>query len=235
MEVRVVLVEPEHEGNIGLIARSMKNLGFDDLWLVNPKVKLGPEARALASRAQDILSGVKVTGNLEDALEGCDYVAATTAIVGRSPSNLSRTPITLREFTQKILGPNIRVAILFGRESRGLTNNEISRCDLVIHIPTDPTYKTLNMAIAASIILYEIRIARLKLRRSECASREVRWRLLEIFEELSREVGLPPHRIPLAKKALRNVISRGLVSRREASLLIGTLRRAADKLKTIRR
>ncbi|MEM3380970.1 MAG: RNA methyltransferase, partial [Candidatus Bathyarchaeia archaeon] len=160
MRVRVVLVEPEHEGNIGLVARSMKNFGFNDLWLINPKVNLGLEAKALASKAQDLLSNVKVVENLEDALEDCDYVVATTATVGRSPSNLNRAHVTLKEFSRKIYRLNTKVAVLFGRESRGLTNDEISRCDLVVHIPTDPAYKTLNMAAAASITLYEISVAR---------------------------------------------------------------------------
>jgi len=234
LRVRVVLVEPEHEGNIGLVARSMKNFGFNDLWLINPKVNLGSEAKALASKAQDLLSNIKVAERLEEALEDCDYIVATTATVGRNPSNLNRAHVTLREFGEKISGLNTKVAVLFGRESRGLTNDEISRCDLVVHIPTDPAYKTLNMAAAASITLYEISVAGKTHRKFEYASGEMRQRLLEVFEELSREVGLPPHRIRLAKKALRNVISRGPPSRREVSLILGTIRRATDKLKTRR-
>jgi tRNA/rRNA methyltransferase len=231
LEIRVVLVEPEHEGNIGLIARTMKNFGYDDLWLVNKRAEISVEARALASHAGDLLERIRVARDLEEALEGCDYNVATTAVAARNPSNLCRLSLDLKEFAQKILGVNGRAALLFGRESIGLMNEEIARCDLVVTIPTSSTYRTLNIAVAAAIILYEIKTARGERGlRTEIASREARTVLLRIFEELARGACLPQHRIPLAKRALSNVISRSLISKREASLMIGVMRRAAERL-----
>lgn len=232
MKIRVVLVEPEHDGNIGLIARAMKNFGYNDLWLVNPKARLGLEATMMASHARDLLAEAKVVQDLEDALKHCDYAVATTAIVGRSRSNLGRTPLSLREFAERTTGLGGRAAILFGRESKGLTNTEITRCDLVVTIPTSSDYRTLNIAAAVSITLHEFQVARTReSAQFERASKEARERLLDAFEELSGEVRLPAHRIPLVRRALANVISRGLISKREASLMIGVIRRAKDSLR----
>jgi tRNA/rRNA methyltransferase len=232
LKTRVVLVEPEHDGNIGLIARAMKNFGYDDLWLVNPQAELGLEARMLASHAQDLLAKAKVVANLEDALDKCDYAVATTAIVSHSRSNLNRRVLTLTEFAQKAASVKSRVAILFGRESQGLLNTEIARCDLVVNIPTRGSYRTLNIAAAVSITLYELKTTRARRISSiENADKEVRERLLETFEDLERMVDLPHHRVPLARRALSNVMSRGLISEREATLIIGVLRRATDKIR----
>ncbi|MEM3018513.1 MAG: TrmJ/YjtD family RNA methyltransferase, partial [Candidatus Bathyarchaeia archaeon] len=231
MEIRVVLVEPEHWGNIGLIARTMKNFGYDDLWLVNQRAEISLEARALASHAEDLLERIRVAADLEEALESCDYSVATTAVAARNPSNLCRLPLDLKEFAQKIAGVNGRAALLFGRESIGLMNEEIARCDLVVTIPTSSKYRTLNIAVAVAITLYEIKTAGVERGLYiETASRESRTVLLRMFEELARGACLPQHRIPLARRALSNVISRGLISKREASLIIGVMRRAAERL-----
>jgi len=232
LEIRVVLVEPEHEGNIGLIARAMKNFGYSDLWLVNPKAKLGFQAGMLASHAKDLLARAKVTANLEDAFRSCNYVVATTAIVGRSPSNLGRRSLDLREFASKTASMKGRAALLFGRESKGLTNDEIMKCDLVVTIPTSRSYRTLNVAMAVAVTLYELRTTQGKgLVHSERASKGSREMLLKVFEELAIGVCLPQHRIPLAKRALNNVISRSLISKREASLIVGVMRRAAERIR----
>ena len=229
MDIRVVLVEPEHDGNIGLIARAIKNFGHYDFWLVRPKARLTQEATALASHAQDILKNARLVSNLDDALRDCDYAIATTAIVGKSTSNLGRKSLTIREFAQRAADINMKAAIVFGRESKGLTNAEIERCDLVVTIPTSADYVTLNIAMAVSIALYELQITKGENSSFfERASREARLRLINTFEELSKEVCLPAYRISLAKKALGNVISRGFISEREASLIVGVIRKAVD-------
>lgn len=232
MEIRIVLVEPEHDGNVGLIARAMKNFGYDDLWLLNPKARLGPEAISMASHAKDLLAKARIVQDLEEALKDCDYAVATTAIVGRSLSNLARTPLSLREFAQRVSGLKGKTAILFGRESKGLNNMEIAKCDIVVTIPASSNYRTLNIATAVSITLYELQTtAKKEAGEFERASKEARYRLLETFEKLSKEAQLPPHRVPLTKRALANVISRGLISKREASLMIGVIRRATDRIR----
>ncbi len=231
MDIHIVLVEPEHEGNIGLIARIMKNFGFKNLWLVNPKTRLGPEARALASHAQEILMKARIVKNIESALGDCDYSVATTAIIGKNPSNLNRKSLTLKELAERVKIIDGKIAIIFGRESRGLTNKEITECDFVMTIPTNSEYKTLNVATAVSITLYEIRtIQDMNMSYFERADKKTRLRLVDKFEELSRKVCIPNYKIPLARTALSNVISRGLISTREASLMTGVFRKAVDKI-----
>jgi tRNA/rRNA methyltransferase len=231
LEIHIVLVEPEHEGNIGLIARIMKNFGYKNLWLVNPKTRLGPEARALASHAQELLVKARIVQNLDIPLRNCDYSVATTAIIGKNPSNLNRKSLTPREFSERVKNIEGKIAIIFGRESRGLANKEITRCDFVMTIPTNSEYKTLNIATAVSITLYEIRTAQnMNMSYFERADKETRLRLVDKFEDLSRKVSIPAYKIPLARTALSNVISRGLISTREASLMIGVFRRAIERI-----
>lgn len=231
LDIHIVLIEPEHEGNIGLIARIMKNFGYMNLWLVNPKTRLGPEARALASHAQEILMQAKIVKNPELPLRTCDYSVATTAIIGKKPSNLNRKSLTLREFAERAKSIEGKIAIIFGRESRGLTNKEITECDFVMTIPTNSEYKTLNIATAVSITLYELRATQnMNMSYFERADKETRLRLVNKFEDLSRKVSIPAYKIPLARTALSNVISRGLISRREASLMIGVFRKAIQKI-----
>ncbi len=231
MEIHIVLVEPEHEGNIGLIARIMKNFGYKNLWLVNPKTRLGPEARALASHAQELLVKARIVQNLDPPLRNCDYTVATTAIIGKNPSNLNRKSLTLREFAERVKIVEGKIAIIFGRESRGLTNKEITKCDFVITIPTNSEYKTLNIATAVSITLYEIRTAQnMNMSYFKQADKETRLRLVDKFEDLSRKVSIPTYKIPLTRTALSNVISRGLISTREASLMTGVFRRAIERI-----
>jgi TrmH family RNA methyltransferase len=230
LEIHIVLVEPEHEGNIGLIARIMKNFGYKNLWLVNPKTTLGPEARALASHAQELLTNAKIVKKLDQPLRNCDYSVATTAIIGKKSSNLNRKSLTLREFAQRVKIIEGQIAIIFGRESRGLTNKEITGCDFVMTIPTKSEYKTLNIATAVSITLYELTAHNMNFSHFERADKETRLRLVNKFEDLSKKVSIPTYKIPLARTALSNVISRGLISTREASLMTGVFRRAIDRI-----
>ncbi len=224
--MRIVLVEPEHEGNIGSIARLMKNFRLNDLWLVNPKAEIGEEARAFASHAQEILTSVTVVKALEQALSDVNYVVGTTSILAKHSSNLKRTSITPKELSRTVWEIRGKVALLLGRESTGLSNEELIRCDIIVTIPSNPAYKTLNVASASAIIFYELWKARLSNRRGyiEEAEREYRERLLMLFEKMCKTVNLPMHKRRLAREAFKNVISRAFISNREATLLIGAFR-----------
>ena len=139
--------------------------------------------------------------------------------------------MTLREFAERVKIVEGKIAIIFGRESRGLTNKEITKCDFVITIPTNSEYKTLNIATAVSITLYEIRTAQnMNVSYFKQADKETRLRLVDKFEDLSRKVSIPTYKIPLTRTALSNVISRGLISTREASLMTGVFRRAIERI-----
>lgn len=232
-QIRVILVEPEHEGNIGSIARVMKNFNLKDLWLVNPKVALGLEASVYAVNAQDILSSAMVVPALKEALLDVGMVVGTTAKVGWSTRNVLRTPIDPKLLSKQVSKKRTRVALLFGRESKGLSNRELNLCDLIVTIPTSPNYRTLNVAAAATIVFYELFAATLEsdsMRKMEAEGAALH-RVEDYFEEICKSLELTPHKQEITVRALRNVLQRSYVSRREASLLIGTMRKASRRLK----
>ena len=227
MHVRVVLVEPEHEGNIGSIARAMKNFGFDELWIVNPKVEIGSEAKAYASHAYDIIQRSRIVSTISEAFEDCIQIVGTTAISARRPSNVLRTTISPERYAQMIGSIEGRIGLVFGRESLGLSNEELNKCDMLITIPANIEYRTLNVAMACAIVLYELHkhihhtVKAIQLSDAQTSSR-----LIGYFEKLAKLVGTPDHRRRLAVRAFRNLLHRGLLTKREALLLMGVIRRA---------
>ena len=230
MKVRVILLEPESAGNIGSVARSMKNFGQDDLWIINPKTPIDIQARALAMHGFDVLSSAKIMLGLEKALTGIDIVVGTTAVTARSSTNVVRTAATPKELAFALSSTRGNVALVFGRESSGLTNQEIERCDLLVTIPASHTYNVLNLSTAVSIILYEIFQQERRGNELPLATSAARQKLLEQFERLVNLSGTHVHKRKLAIRAFRNVTSRSFLSRREASPLIGVLRKAASRL-----
>ena len=230
MSLRVILLEPEKSGNIGAVARSMKNFGQRELWIVNPKAPIDGESMAYAMHGSDVLSSAKIVNKLKEALVGVDVIVGTSSIIARSPSNVIRTPTTPREFANKLNRCRGRIALVFGRESSGLNNEELGLCDSVITIPASHEYNVLNLATAVSIILYELFQQRRKISGEHIATRISKEQLLCQFEKLVTSSGTQAHRQKLAIRAFRNLTARAMISRREASLLIGVFRRAVAKI-----
>lgn len=155
--VRMVMVEPTHPGNIGAAARAMKNMGLDQLVLVNPLRYPDPEARFRAASALDVLDRTRVVATLAEAVDDCVLVIGASARNRRVPWPM----VTPREAGRKVVAeaPGGPVALLFGRESSGLTNEELARCQLHLHIPSDPGYPSLNVSMAMQLVAYEVRMA----------------------------------------------------------------------------
>jgi TrmH family RNA methyltransferase len=152
--ISIILIEPENAGNIGAIARVMKNFDVIDLILINPKCNhLDPEANIRAKHAKDILKKAKVKNF--NYLKQFDYLIGTTAILG-TDYNVPRTPLTPVELAETIRGNDGKIALVFGREGQGLRNKEIEICDFIVTIPTSKTYPTLNLSHSVAIILYEL-------------------------------------------------------------------------------
>ena len=155
--VRVVMVETTHPGNIGAAARAMKTMGLADLRLVSPAVYPSAEATARASGAGDVLSAARVCADLDEALEGATLVIGTSARQRRIPWPC----LTPRQLSAQLQREpeSTRIAVLFGREDRGLTNDELRRCNLHVTVPANPDYGVLNVASAVQLIAYELRLA----------------------------------------------------------------------------
>jgi TrmH family RNA methyltransferase len=149
--IRVVLVNTSHAGNIGGAARAMKNMGLSRLVLVDPQDFPSPNAVARASGATDVLDSAQVVETLEEALVGCSLVFGTSARDRRIP-----WPLLDPRETGSACG---EVALVFGREYAGLTNEELQRCQYHVHIPSDPEFSSLNLAAAVQVIAYEVRMA----------------------------------------------------------------------------
>ena len=152
-KLSIVLVGTTHPGNIGAVARAMKTMSQKNLRLVNPLHFPSAEASARAAGADDILAKCKQFSTLEEAIKDCDLVIGTSARIRGIPWPM----ILPRECAQKIFEEtNSSVAIVFGRESSGLSNNELQLCNMVLKIPTNSEFNSLNLAAAVQIICYEI-------------------------------------------------------------------------------
>ncbi|MBS7248599.1 MAG: RNA methyltransferase [Candidatus Jordarchaeales archaeon] len=230
-EIIVVLVEPEHPGNVGATARLIKNF-MGELVIVNPKFSSMDEAYARAKHGRDVLEKARIVSSLEEALSDVDCVVATTAKLG-DQYHVFRTAITPQLLAEGLKNVRGRVAILFGRESIGLTNEELKLADIVVTIPTSAMYPTLNLSHAVAIILYELFKAlstgsrRFK---AKAAGRVEREQAIKFFREIIQMLGYRQEKIPLVEKAFKNIISRAWISGREIYTLLGVLRKIRDCL-----
>ncbi len=190
--ISIVLVEPQSPGNVGSVARAMKNTGFSDLVLVNPCDYLNNEAYSMACKADDVLTGATVFSTLDECIKTTGLLVGTTRRMGRL-----RFPLmTLEEAVPKILefSETNRVSILFGREDRGLENDEIPLCDILLEIPTAETYPSLNLAQAVLMVCFHLFTARGRKGPSiEVAPREDLERMYVHMEEALRALGYGEH------------------------------------------
>jgi TrmH family RNA methyltransferase len=226
-EVQVVLVNPLYEGNVGSTARVMKNFGWTRLALVDP-CTLGNEARAMASHAQDVLASAR-TVTLEEVAAESALVVATTGEVAQSVCSPVRMPyFSPRELRELVADVDGTVSVLFGREDRGFTNEELGRAGVICTIPTSPVYPILNLSHAVGIVCYEL--AGLEPGTYALASPFEMECLYDHLGEFLERVDQPVHKRPVTLLLARRVLSRAKLTIREASTLHGLLRRTEQRL-----
>ena len=155
--IRVVLCRPSHPGNIGAAARAMKTMGLSNLYLVNPKQFPDPEADVRATGAVDVLQRAKISATLKDALAGSIFTVALSA----RQRDLGPSIGQPRETVARLLAAAEQgeVALVFGNETVGLTNDEILHCQAAVTIPTNPEFSSLNLGSAVQVLCYECRMA----------------------------------------------------------------------------
>ena len=232
--VDVVLVEPEIAGNLGAIARAMKNFNLNKLIVIKPKFDINSEeVRNRAKHANDIIDKIKIVNSIKEL--DYDYKIATTGKLS-SDYNLMRTPMTPKEFSEKIKKINhSSMAIFFGRESCGLTNKELELMDFIVNIPTSENYKVLNLSHAATIIFYELFNTEgdknLKEKYKPIGKNEK-----ETLEKLHTEIISKLEFEMESKKKIqlilwKKIISKSMLSNREAFALMGLLRKIKEKIK----
>ena len=225
-KLRIVLVEPREAGNVGAVARVMKNFAFDDLWIVGEHPSLVPVAGWWASGADDLLERVRFAPTLQEALADAHLTVATTSMRGRT---------TPADFTPQELAAQpasgYTVALVFGREDSGLTREELALCQRTAVIPTSDSFPTLNLAQAVGVFCFAMSsISRPPATRGLAEAALVE-RLHERLEALLLEVGFlhanNPDRI---YDDIRALLGRASLDEREATILLGIVRQIEWKL-----
>jgi TrmH family RNA methyltransferase len=159
LPIRFVLVETSHPGNIGAVARAMKNMGLAQLVLVSPREFPHEEATARAAGADDLLARIRVVSTVAEAIADCSLVFATTARVRDQFFRVLDAREAAARMVAEARVPSQSVAVLFGNERSGLSNEQLLSAQALLRIPANPEYESLNIAMAAQLIAYEIRMA----------------------------------------------------------------------------
>lgn len=228
MSIRIVLKGTTHPGNIGACARAMKNMGVTDLVLVEPRYFPHDEATTRASGADDVLETARVVTTLEEAISDCVYVAGASA---RSRA-INWPSMEARECAAKLTeeSRNGTVAVVFGPEQSGLSNDDLDHCDTLLSIPTSPDFSSLNLAMAVQVITYEMRLASRAEGASEseldaplATSEELEYFYAHLEEVLTDIDFLDPDNPRTLMRRLRRLFIRARPDKNEVSILRGIL------------
>ena len=228
LSFRVILVEPLYSGNVGSVARVMKNFGFSDLVLMSP-CELDMKARVMAVHAYDIIENARIEFSLRDAVKGSNIVVGMTGNPGKTDNKHMRLPaLTPRRLKEKLTGAGGVISLVFGREDRGLENEELEMCDIIVNIPTSPEYPSMNLSHAVSVMLYELSdITGGTTYLAEHSDIEL---LYEHIDEMLDDVEYKEHKEDKTKLMLRRILGRAELTGREVQTLRGVLRRIQWKL-----
>ncbi len=228
LSIRIVLIGTTHPGNIGAAARAMKNMGLNELVLVSPKYFPHEDATARASGAEDLLEAATVVEGLDAAIADCCYVAGASArsrTIGW-PSMLPRD-CAARLVRESEQGP---VAVIFGPEKSGLSNEDLDRCHTLLTIPTDPGFSSLNLAMAVQVICYELRLARMNPQAEDAvpeaplaSGEELENFYVHLEKVLTSSGFLNPDNPRHLMRRLRRLFARALPDRNEINILRGIL------------
>ena len=234
--IKVVLVGTTHPGNIGATARAMKNMGIVNLALVAPKEFPSDVATYRSKAAKDVLENAELFDTLKMAVSNCELVIGTSARERKVPWPILNPKDASQEVSRGVL--NNKVAIVFGREDRGLTNDELGLCNLHVHIPTDPAYSSLNLSQAVQIMVYEMRSSILENQENEeywdveFADNDQTERLINHMDELMQEVDF--YEIDNPRKLLlrvRRFFKRSRIDVMEVNIFRGLFAAIQKKLK----
>lgn len=233
--IRFVLVGTTHPGNIGAAARAMKTMGISNLHLVSPKTFPSAEATTRASGADDVLHKAVVHDSLESALSGCHYAFGMSARL----RHLHVPVINPRQAVEQLekFDDETQIAIVFGREHSGLSNEELDRCQYLVNIPANPEYSSLNLAAAVQVVAYELRMSfkpvidfgRIGEQREAITADDLS-HLYDHFERSLTAVGfLDPENPRNLMRRIKRLFNRADLDRNELHIMHGILRAAETK------
>ncbi|MCL7415016.1 MAG: RNA methyltransferase [ANME-2 cluster archaeon] len=228
LKIHVVLVEPLYEGNVGSTARAMKNFGFLELGLVNP-CELDGQARAFAMHARDIMETASVHSTIQDALKDSDLIIAATGNPGLRVEEHIRAPAyTPSEIKKMLDGKQGTISILFGREDKGLLNDELKLCDIIMSIPTSSDYPSMNLSHAVAVVLYEL--SSIKAGNVSLAQHLDLDLMYGHIQELLDDIDYPPHKKDKTMLMLQRIFGRARLTSREVQTIRGLIRRIQYRL-----
>lgn len=234
MKIYSVFVEAKTPGNIGFLARTMKNFGLKNLILINP-CKLENSAYYQASHARDIVQDAKIYDTIEEFIidKQITTIVGTTGTAGGS-YNIPRIPITPDELA-KNMHVDGNIALLFGREGVGLSNDELEMCDILVTIPTSDEYPIMNISHAAAIVFYEIfkNQKSYPVENMEIASFEDKNIITELCNEIISRLEYPDHKRRNVEIITKRIIGRAFIAGRESKTIRGTLNRINNKIKSM--
>lgn len=230
--IRIVLVETSHTGNMGSTARAMKTMGLSNLYLVNPLVKPDSQAISMSAGASDVIGNATIVDTLDEALAGCSLVIGTSARSRTLPWPMLE-PRECGEISAKT-SVSSPVALVFGRERVGLTNEELQKCNYHVCIPANPEYSSLNLAMAVQLIAYEVRVAwlsQLEAAKPAVVEEEVPYPLVEDLERFYVHLEEVLLKVGFIRKAhpgqvmsrLRRLFTRARPESQELAILRGIL------------
>jgi len=219
--LRIVLVEPQHPGNVGAVARAMANFGVTDLALVNG-CEINDDGYARSKSGKPILKNLKRFDTMEKALADCDIAIGTSGIKPEGDKRWFRAPKDVKKINE-LINERENPALVFGRENYGLYREELALCETTITIPTNPDYPILNLSHAVGIVLYEIkRKEKIKgPKKRKAVSQEDFERLVERIMKMLEDSSYPERRLDRSKTTLRRLISRGNPDEGEYENLMG--------------
>ena len=239
--IRIVLVETSHPGNIGATARAMKNMGLFNLALVKPKIFPSSEATSRASGADDILANAQVYNSLQAALEPCELVLGASARI----RHLGWSEVGPKKGSELIISAakTANVAMVFGRENSGLTNEELELCHHLLHIPTNPAFSSLNVASAVQVLCYEIYSAVIgdqviqspKAEDRPATSQEFEGFFEHLLNTLEKTDFLQLYKTKRLQQRIRRIFYRAELNRTEVNILRGVLTAIHNKLEGIKK
>ncbi len=226
-KVKIILVETSHPGNIGSVARAMKTMGFDNLNLVNPKCKVNEISYAMASNAGDVLDNLKIYQDIHEAISECKYVMGSTARQRDIPIEI----INPRELAKRAKYKSFEnFALLFGNESRGLTNEQLSLCSAGIHIPSNKEYTSLNIAASVQVILYELLVESEysasninKIAKNNTATNKTFNSFLQHMDKVLKDINFIKDDRPMISRKINHIFKKADLSEEEINILRGIL------------
>ncbi len=226
-EVKIILVETSHPGNIGSVARAMKTMGFNNLNLVNPLCKVNEISYAMASNAGDVLDNLSIYKDLREAIGECKYIVGATARQRDIPLEI----INPRELTIKIKSKGYEnLALILGNESRGLTNEQLSLCTIGLHIPSNKDYTSLNIASSVQVILYELLFESKynasninKFDKNNVASNKIFDGFLQHMDKVLKDIDFIKDDRPMISRKINQIFKKADLSEEEINILRGIL------------